>query len=316
MGIFEFFFANSTSKGTLRLFFDVKEVFIIQLRTDLAIETPEIHKQTSGISLFTSHYREAHISRITVDTPQAAAQIGRPIGQYVTVELPPLSDSEEELEDYAIRIGGELAMMLPESGTILVIGLGNDRITPDAVGPQAASRVLATRHIRKEFARSMGLEGLRPTAVAIPRVLGQTGMETAEVVRGLCNTIKPSAVIAIDALAAAQVSRLGCTVQLCDSGIAPGSGVGNDRQALNRDTLSIPVIGIGVPTVVDARSLAIELTGDYESEPAVTPRGCAMMVTPREIDVVIRRAAQLIAMAINFALQPDFSPRELMSAAL
>ncbi|MBQ2780613.1 MAG: GPR endopeptidase [Clostridia bacterium] len=288
----------------------------MQLRTDLAIETPNIQTQQSGISLFTSQYRKARISRISVDTSQAATQIGRPVGQYVTVELPPLSDNEEELEDYAIRIGGELALMLPENGVILVVGLGNNRITPDAVGPQAAARVLATRHIRKEFARSMGLDGLRPTAVAIPGVLGQTGMETAEVVRGLCDTVKPTAIIAIDALAAAQVSRLGCTVQLCDSGISPGSGVGNDRQALNRDTFGVPVIAIGVPTVVDARSLAIELTGDYESEPSVTPNGCVMMVTPREIDLVVRRAAQLIAMSVNYALQPDFSPRELMSAAL
>lgn len=288
----------------------------MQLRTDLAIETPNIQTQQSGISLFTSQYRKARISRISVDTSQAATQIGRPVGQYVTVELPPLSDNEEELEDYAIRIGGELTLMLPENGVILVVGLGNDRITPDAVGPQAAARVLATRHIRKEFARSMGLDGLRPTAVAIPGVLGQTGMETAEVVRGLCDTVKPTAIIAIDALAAAQVSRLGCTVQLCDSGISPGSGVGNDRQALNRDTFGVPVIAIGVPTVVDARSLAIELTGDYESEPAVTPNGCVMMVTPREIDLVVRRAAQLIAMSVNYALQPDFSPRELMGAAL
>ena len=288
----------------------------MQLRTDLAIETPNIQTQQSGISLFTSQYRKARISRISVDTSQAATQIGRPVGQYVTVELPPLSDNEEELEDYAIRIGGELALMLPENGVILVVGLGNNRITPDAVGPQAAARVLATRHIRKEFARSMGLDGLRPTAVAIPGVLGQTGMETAEVVRGLCDTVKPTAIIAIDALAAAQVSRLGCTVQLCDSGISPGSGVGNDRQALNRDTFGVPVIAIGVPTGVDARSLAIELTGDYESEPSVTPNGCVMMVTPREIDLVVRRAAQLIAMSVNYALQPDFSPRELMSAAL
>ncbi len=288
----------------------------MQLRTDLAIETPNIDTKQSGISLFTSQYRKARISRISVDTHQASTQIGRPVGQYVTVELPPLSDNEEELEDYAIRIGGELSMMLPEKGVVLVIGLGNDRITPDAVGPQAAARILATRHIRKEFARSLGLEGLRPTAVAIPGVLGQTGMETAEVVRGLCDTVKPSAIIAIDALAAAQVSRLGCTVQLCDSGISPGSGVGNDRQALNKDTLGVPVIGIGIPTVVDARSLAIELTGDYESEIAVSPNGRAMMVTPREIDLVVRRSAQLIAMSVNYALQPDFSPRELMGAAL
>lgn len=288
----------------------------LQLRTDLAIETPGIETPQSGVTLFTSSYREARILRIAIDDEKAATQLERPMGNYVTVELPPLSDSEEELEDYATRIGRELSLLLPEEGPILVIGLGNQRITPDALGPEVAARVLATRHIEAEFARAMQLEGLRPTAVASPGVLGQTGVETGEIVRGLCHTVKPAAVIAIDALAAGQVARLGCTVQLCDAGIAPGSGVGNNRKALDQHTLGVPVIAIGVPTVVDARNLAIELTGDFESEDVVAPRGAAMMVTPREIDLIIRRASQLIAMAINFALQPDYSPRELMNAAL
>ena len=288
----------------------------MQFRTDLAIETPGIHTPQSGVTLTTSAYREAHISRITIDNAKASALLERPMGNYVTMELPSLSDNEEELEDYATRIGRELSLLLPDEGAILIVGLGNRRITPDALGPEVAARVLATRHIEAEFARALRLEGLRATAVASPGVLGQTGVETGEIIKGLCHTVKPTAVIAVDALAAGQVARLGCTIQLCDTGIAPGSGVGNNRKALDRHTLGVPVIAIGVPTVVDARNLAIELTGDFESEELIAPRGAAMMVTPREIDLIIRRASQLIAMAINFALQPDYSPRDLMNAAL
>jgi spore protease len=134
-------------------------------------------------------------------------------------------------------------------------------------------------------------------------------------VKGICDIVKPSAVIVIDALAARSVERLGCTVQICDTGIAPGSGVGNNRMALNRETLGTLVIGLGVPTVVDARTVAVELTGREDAGNAVSPRGAEMMVTPREIDLIIRRASQLVAMTINAALQPDYSPLSLMSAA-
>ena len=288
----------------------------MQLRTDLAIEAPGITSPQNGVSLSTSHYRDARISRIAITTEEAAEHLERPVGEYITVELPPLSDNEEDLEEYATCIGRELAVLLPKDGPVLVVGLGNRAITPDALGPEAAARVLATRHISGELARAMKLTGLRPTAVTVPGVLGQTGIETGEIVHGLCRSVQPSAVIAIDALAAGQVSRLGCTVQLCNTGIAPGSGVGNNRRALNRQLLGVPVIGVGVPTVVDARSLAVELTGDYESEEAVSPRGAAMMVTPREIDLIIRRSAQLLAMSVHSALHPDYSPRELMDAAL
>ena len=196
-----------------------------------------------------------------------------------------------------------------------MIGLGNESITPDALGSRAAGMVLATRHIQGEFARSAGLDDLRPTAVLSPGVLGQTGVESGEITRGLCSIVNPAAIIAIDALAARSVSRLGCTVQLCDSGIAPGSGVGNNRQVMNRESLGIPVIAIGVPTVVDARTIAIELTGREDADQDVTPRGSEMMVTPREIDLIISRASRLVAIAINSALQPEYSPLELISIA-
>ena len=209
----------------------------------------------------------------------------------------------------------ELAALLPERGTVLVTGLGNESITPDALGPRASRMVLATRHIQGEFARSSGLDDLRATAVLAPGVLGQTGVESGEIVGGLCEVVHPAAVIAIDALASRSVARLGCTVQLCDTGIAPGSGVGNNRKELTEQLLGIPVIGLGVPTVVDARTLAAELTGREDAAEQVAPRGAQMMVTPREIDLIISRASRLVAMAVNAALQPDYSPLELIAVA-
>lgn len=229
--------------------------------------------------------------------------------------MPPLSDNDDKLVEYARLIGRELAALLPERGTVLVTGLGNESITPDALGPRASRMVLATRHIQGEFARSSGLDDLRATAVLAPGVLGQTGVESGEIVGGLCEVVHPAAVIAIDALASRSVARLGCTVQLCDTGIAPGSGVGNNRKELTEQLLGIPVIGLGVPTVVDARTLAAELTGREDAAEQVAPRGAQMMVTPREIDLIISRASRLVAMAVNAALQPDYSPLELIAVA-
>ena len=225
--------------------------------------------------------------------------MGKPKGRYITACLPPLTDDERDLTQHAALIGKELAAMLPPEGTVLVVGLGNRTVTPDALGPATADLVLATRHIGGEFARAAGLTDLRPTAVVTPGVLGQTGTESSETVRGVCREIHPCAVIVVDALAAGEAQRLGRTVQLCDSGIAPGSGVGNDRRPLNREVLGVPVIAMGIPTVVDA---AME--------------GCApMMVTPREIDLMIARGARLLAAAIHAALQPAYAPMDLVDVA-
>ncbi len=279
----------------------------MQLRTDLAMEATadaSLHKeQADGVEVCTLDLSD-----------EEAARIGKSAGRYITATVPPLSDDERDLEKKAVVLGEQLRRLLPESGCVLVVGLGNEAITPDALGPRTASMVLATRHIQGEFAHSVGLDDLRPTVVLKPDVLGNTGLESSEMVRGVCRVVKPSAVIAVDALAARNLERLGCTVQLSDTGISPGSGVGNNRRALNRETLQVPVIGVGVPTVVDAGTLAKDLTGAEQT--AASPHGAQMMVTPREIDLVIARAARLLAMMIHAALQPTYSPLELLSIAL
>ena len=272
----------------------------MNFRTDLAVEAAvncrlgeeDILQQTEKIGSLTIH-------RTRVLTPRGETAVGKPKGRYITACLPPLTDDERDLTQHAALIGKELAAMLPPEGTVLVVGLGNRTVTPDALGPATADLVLATRHIGGEFARAAGLTDLRPTAVMTPGVLGQTGTESSETVRGVCREIHPCAVIVVDALAAGEAQRLGRTVQLCDSGIAPGSGVGNDRRPLNREVLGVPVIAMGIPTVVDA---AME--------------GCApMMVTPREIDLMIARGAKLLAMSIHAALQPAYAPMDLVDVA-
>ena len=275
----------------------------MNFRTDLAIEAADLGGVSGqDVTHETRKVGALTLQRTRILTPQGEAAVGKPRGRYVTATLPPLTDNEEDLVTYAALIGRELAAMLPPEGTILVVGLGNRTVTPDALGPATAQRVLATRHIRGEFARAAGLTDLRPTAVVTPGVLGQTGTESSEMVRGVCREIHPAAVIVVDALAAGRVERLGRTVQICDSGIAPGSGVGNDRRPLNRQVLGVPVIGLGIPTVVDAASLGADTAAP-------------MMVTPREVDLLISRGARLLACAIHAALQPAYSPAQLSAIA-
>lgn len=282
-------------------------------RTDLALEAAEeatLGEQDARRS--EDVYGDMTVTRLHIRSPQAAARMQKPQGQYITAQMPPLSDDETMLAERAVRIGQELSALLPDEGTVLVVGLGNRTVTPDTLGPATADMVLATRHIRGEFARACGLEDLRPTAVLTPGVLGQTGTESGEIVRGVCREVAPAAVIVVDALAARSMDRLGCTVQLCDTGIAPGSGVGNDRRPLNRELLGVPVIGVGVPTVVDAATL---VTAYLTEAVTLSPDAPPMMVTPREIDLVISRAARLLAMSIHRALQPAYSPADLINVA-
>ena len=181
--------------------------------------------------------------------------------------------------------------------------LGNAAITPDALGPRAARWVLATRHVA---GREQLFRKFRPVAVLAPGVLGQTGIETAGIIRTVAREIGASAVLAIDALAARDLSRLGRTVQIADCGIAPGAGVGNDRAELSRHTLGIPVVSMGIPTVVDCRTLLHDLG---LPAPAGVPQ--SMVVTPRDVDLLIDRGAHLIGMAVNHAAQPELTPEEI-----
>ena len=267
-------------------------------RTDLALESLAAVKERGGI---TEHHRGTffHITEIGIPDDAAGKPIGRTKGRYITLEGQALSRFSDDYEGMAEELAGELRPLLPETGCILVTGLGNADITPDALGPRVTSRILATRHLQTELGREEAfLRTLRPVAALAGGVLGQTGMESAELVYAVAKQIQPAAVIAVDALACASLERLGTTIQLSDAGISPGSGVANHRLALNAQTLGIPVIGIGVPTVIGMNTIAEDLTGRR-------PLREDMMVTPREVDRLIQQSAHLLACGINLALHPQ-----------
>ena len=285
----------------------------MRLRTDLAIEAREL----AGERIAGTEYRERsengmRISRLEVKNQRASRVLGKDTGTYITIELPSLTDNFTETDERIKTIGGEIRRLLPVHGLILVAGLGNEGITPDSLGPKTGSRVMATRHITGEIARATGLDRLRPVAVMNTGVTGQTGIETGEYILSMVNRIRPNAVIAIDALASRRIERLGCTVQISDAGISPGAGVGNSRVSINRETIGVPVIAIGVPTVVDAQTFANDLTGGRPGEEFRLPNNRRMIVIPDEIDLLTERAARLLAFSLNAAMQNEFELKELM----
>ena len=264
-----------------------------------------------GIECEETKKGDVKITRIEITNENGEKRLNRRKGCYITVELPNLSRFADFTESAKI-IADELTSLLPKDGLILVAGLGNDQITPDALGPGCASLIFSTRHIGKELQKSIGFEHLRPVARVIPGVLGQNGIETVEILEGIIRRVSPAALVTVDALASRRLSRLGCTVQICNTGISPGSGVGNARAEISLDTVGIPVISIGVPTVVDALTLACDLIGEDATE-KLEKDGEKMMVTPREIDLLIEHASKLVAAAINSALQPHMDIDELMA---
>ncbi len=289
----------------------------MQLRTDLAVEAREIAGENiSGVDYKTYRENGLEISRLTVKTQKAKQELGKEIGTYITIELPSLTDNFTETDDRLKTIGQEIRRLLPVNGLLLVVGLGNDEITPDSLGPKTSSRVLATRHITGEIARATGLDRLRPVAVMQTGVTGQTGIETGEYILSVVKRIRPTAVVAIDALASRRLERLGCTLQISDTGISPGAGVGNHRTKINKETIGVPVIAIGVPTVVDVQTFASDLTGSSlkaDQPQKIEPNGKQMIITPREIDLLTERASRLLGFALNAAMQNEFELSDLVS---
>ena len=283
----------------------------MNFRTDLALERCENldEKSFEGITMDVFEKNGARITRIDVVNKRGEKAVGKPQGKYVTVEVAPFTHQAQFIDDSLESVAQEIRRIIPENGSVLVAGLGNMSITPDALGPKCASMIFATRHITGELLRSTGLSGLRCVTSVATGVAGETGAEAGEVIKGIVQTVTPDIVITVDALAARNVERLGRTIQMCDTGIIPGSGVGNSRQEISEKTIGVPVISIGVPTVVDAATLIMDCTGD---ESFVSEKAESMMVTPREVDLMIERAAKLTALAINRALQPDISPEDLL----
>lgn len=283
-------------------------------RTDLAIEKDSFisGNRPKGIRRKIFETEKTKVTKISVLDKEAADVIGKPVGEYITVELDEFSYDTELLDDRMKSISKQISSLLPKGdGTVLVAGIGNKDITPDALGPRCAEGIFSTRHITSELAEEIGLDFLNPVCSLATGVLGQTGIETGEIIKSVADAIKPKAVIVIDALAAAGLERLGRTVQITDAGITPGSGVGNKRAEISKNTLGVPVIAIGVPTVVDAVTLARAMTGNKTATENAEAQN--MMVTPREIDVMIERAAKLISLCVNCALQPETDPELLLS---
>lgn len=291
----------------------------MNFRTDLALEKKEFLKETSAEGI-TSEEKEEEgikISTIEILNEKGEKLLEKKKGKYITIDAGSLLSYPENEEKIISVLSKEISKLLPKEGSVLVVGLGNESITPDALGPECVSLLLATRHIKGELAEKTGLSSLRSVGAIAPGVLGKTGIETVEIISALSKELRPAAIITVDALASRRLSRLGTTVQLTDSGISPGSGVGNSRPAIDRDTLGVPVIAIGIPTVVDAGTMAFDIAEKYLGEAALKPEDFQngenlMMVTPKEIDLVIERAAMIVAMSINCCLQPTLTLEEIL----
>ncbi len=276
----------------------------MSVRTDLAVEMidEEADSLPKGIKRKLRKSSACEITEIIVSDDMAGVRIGKPKGRYITIETDRLSAAPSDFEEQAANIADEITSLKGDGVNGLVVGLGNSDITPDALGPLVASQIIATRHLRDVLPREHELSSLNPVSALAPGVLGQTGIEAAEIIRSVCDSIKPEYVIVIDALACSDVSRLGTTIQLTDTGISPGSGVQNRRKELSRGTLNVPVIAVGVPTVVDMHTIVENITGSPPDKHLPN-----MMVTPRDVDQLIGRTAKLIAYAINKAAQPSLT---------
>lgn len=282
-------------------------------RTDLALEAQELWQESaektaklSGVKAGKSRREGYPVTKVEILDDKGAQTLGKPVGTYLTLDLTAYWQRKEDYFDRAVRaLGAELKQMLPGDGAALVIGLGNRAMTPDAVGPLTLESVLITRHLRAAMPKQFG--GFRPVSAFSVGVLGTTGVESAEAVRGLVKEVEPDFVIAVDALASRRTGRVCATVQLSDSGIVPGSGVGNHRSALNKASLGVPVFAVGVPTVVDAATLAADLleeSGVTEfDEKRLRSRKQPMTVTPRDIDAQVRELSRVLGYGVNWALQ-------------
>lgn len=302
------------------------------IRTDLAMEAMEAFEGAGngplpGVAVSRWSEGGVDVTEVAVTENGAAQALGKPKGTYLTLFAPPLRERDPDIRlAVSALLSEEIERLLPEDrGTVLVVGLGNRAITPDALGPLAIDRTLATRHLLKG---PYGRENLNSVCAVAPGVLGITGVETLELVEGLVERVKPAALICVDSLAARDSARIGTTVQLTDTGIQPGAGVGNRRVPLTRDTLGVPVIGIGMPTVIYAATLARDAIAWLGAEGGQAPGDeelaamersllgaevGEMIVTPREVDALVQDAAGIIASAVNRALQPGLSEEELLA---
>ncbi len=312
--------------------------FMVNFRTDLALERREIYrkanqleKEIEGIEAEEEKVDDKIVvNRVKVTTSNGEEAIGKPIGNYITVDLKGLKTAtEEDIEKASNVVTKELKELIGQhigpQDSILVVGLGNEYVTPDALGPKVITQIDVTRHILNYMPEILDSKTREVSAVS-PGVLGTTGIETQEILKGIVENVKPKMLIVIDALASKSIERISSTVQIADTGIVPGAGVGNTRKELSQNSLGIPVIAVGIPTVVDLATITDDCldlfisklqdeakSNDYlnslkeqdnyeEIKEALVPNGYNMIVTPKEIDELIENMSSVVARGINFAM--------------
>jgi len=313
--------------------------YMYSVRTDLAVEAKEIYEEQTKeqiLGVKVEEYFESGMKIVDVNILDDVGErnMGKPVGNYITIELPENVSYDRDIMDDVSRVFGKTLsdmVKVDKSMTALVVGLGNWNVTPDALGPKVISKMMVTRHL-KELVPDQIDEGIRPVCALSPGVLGLTGIETGEIISAIADKIKPNLIICIDALASRKTERVNRTIQIGNTGISPGSGIGNKRMEISEKALGIPVIAIGIPTVVHAATLANDTMDlsldalisqssegsefynmlnslDREEkqkliEEVLYPQLGNMIVTPKEIDLVIDVMSKIIANGINIALQP------------
>ncbi|XID95407.1 GPR endopeptidase [Paenibacillaceae bacterium WGS1546] len=318
-----------------------KDLSLYDIRTDLALEAKEIASRNApdaeipGLWSETENENGIHVTRMEIQNDQAAAKIGKMVGHYVTLEVPDMRQGDTELQDrVATTLAKEFEAFLKRIGvtaqsSVLIVGLGNWNVTPDALGPIVVENIMVTRHFFELMPDQVN-PGYRPVSAVAPGVLGTTGIESSDIVQGIVEQAKPDLIIAVDALAAKSLERVNTTIQIADTGIHPGSGIGNKRKGLTKEVLGVPCIGIGVPTVVYASTIVgttMDLMFEHmkkhtqNTEPlfgtfgkmadgerlqlvreVLNPLGHDLLVTPKEIDKFIEDIANIIASGLNAAL--------------
>lgn len=293
-----------------------------QVRTDLALEAKETVQKPDesirGVRVEENEdaENEIYITRVIIETKNGAKTMGKPMGTYITLEAPRMATPDEGYHrEISEKVAEQIKELLPddkEELSVLIVGLGNREVTADALGPNAADQLHITRHVVKEFGKvAYNKNKMHMISAIVPGVMAKTGMETCEIIRGVVEQTRPDVIIAIDALAARSTKRLNRTIQITDTGVQPGSGVGNHRHALTEETLGVPVIGIGIPTVVDAGTIVGDAVEQVEREMLFCSDRHAlkmaelqnMYVTTKDIDDVVNRLSYTVSEAINIALE-------------
>ncbi len=319
--------------------------FLQNCRTDLALEMQEKYCTTGekdGIKVDVRKVggQEIFVTTVNVMTDEASKEIGKPIGKYVTIECEEMKGPDREIHDIVIELATEKIRELIDihkDDRVLIVGLGNEFVTPDAIGPKVVSKAIVTGHMYDLWSDDIKRNFSRVYAIS-PGVMGQTGVETVDIVKGVVDKIKPKAVIVVDALAGRKIERINNTIQISDSGIVPGAGIGNARKGLNEETLGVKVVAIGVPTVISTTTLIsdsidhiiYELASNTKTDENLTemfkldderkyniindilqPYTSSMFVTPKEIDQVVERLSNIIANSINLSVNEGLTKEDI-----